>query len=52
VVGALERHFDEVRENMARRWPDDDWTAAVAPPGATAQPAAVAQPLAADGARP
>jgi DNA-binding GntR family transcriptional regulator len=22
VVEALERHFDEVRENMARRWPD------------------------------
>lgn len=24
VVDALERHFDEVRDNMARRWPDDD----------------------------
>lgn len=24
VVAALERHFDEVRENMARRWPADD----------------------------
>ena len=23
VVAALERHFDEVRDNMARRWPDD-----------------------------
>ena len=24
VVDALQRHFDEVRENMARRWPDDE----------------------------
>ena len=24
VVDALRRHFDEVRDNMARRWPDDD----------------------------
>jgi DNA-binding GntR family transcriptional regulator len=24
VVEALERHFEEVSENMARRWPDDD----------------------------
>ncbi len=24
VVDALERHFDEVSENMARRWPDDE----------------------------
>jgi DNA-binding GntR family transcriptional regulator len=31
VVAALERHFDEVSENMARRWPDDD-----APPAAIA----------------
>jgi DNA-binding GntR family transcriptional regulator len=23
VVGALQRHFDEVSDNMARRWPDD-----------------------------
>jgi DNA-binding GntR family transcriptional regulator len=23
VVDALQRHFDEVRDNMARRWPDD-----------------------------
>lgn len=23
VVAALERHFDEVSDNMARRWPDD-----------------------------
>ena len=23
VVAALQRHFDEVSENMARRWPDD-----------------------------
>jgi DNA-binding GntR family transcriptional regulator len=24
VVAALERHFEEASENMARRWPDDD----------------------------
>lgn len=24
VVGALQRHFDEVRDNMALRWPDDE----------------------------
>ncbi len=24
VAGALERHFDEVRDNLARRWPDDE----------------------------
>lgn len=24
VVAALERHFEEVRDNMARRWPDDE----------------------------
>jgi DNA-binding GntR family transcriptional regulator len=24
VVDALQRHFDEVRDNMARRWPDDE----------------------------
>ena len=24
VVAALERHFEEVSENMARRWPDDE----------------------------
>jgi DNA-binding GntR family transcriptional regulator len=24
VVQALERHFEEVRDNMARRWPDDE----------------------------
>jgi DNA-binding GntR family transcriptional regulator len=24
VVAALQQHFDEVSENMARRWPDDD----------------------------
>jgi DNA-binding GntR family transcriptional regulator len=24
VVGALQRHFDEVTHNMARRWPDDE----------------------------
>jgi DNA-binding GntR family transcriptional regulator len=30
VVAAVERHFAEVRDNMARRWPDD------APPGGNA----------------
>jgi DNA-binding GntR family transcriptional regulator len=29
VVEALRRHFDEVRENMARRWPDDEPTEVV-----------------------
>jgi DNA-binding GntR family transcriptional regulator len=24
AVGALERHFDEVRDNMASRWPADE----------------------------
>jgi DNA-binding GntR family transcriptional regulator len=24
VVGALQRHFDDISENMARRWPDDE----------------------------
>jgi len=24
VVGALQRHFDEVSDNMARRWPEDE----------------------------
>ena len=24
VVVALQRHFDDVRDNMARRWPEDD----------------------------
>lgn len=33
VVRALERHFDEVRDNMARRWPDDEPTEVVALPG-------------------
>ena len=27
VVGALQRHFDAVSDNMARRWPDDEPTA-------------------------
>jgi DNA-binding GntR family transcriptional regulator len=27
VVDALERHFDEVSDNMARRWPDDEGAA-------------------------
>jgi DNA-binding GntR family transcriptional regulator len=26
VVGALQRHFDEVSDNMAQRWPDDEAT--------------------------
>ena len=30
VVAALQRHFDDVSENMARRWPDDETT--VPPP--------------------
>ncbi len=29
VVDALERHFDEVSENMSRRWPDDEPPAAI-----------------------
>jgi DNA-binding GntR family transcriptional regulator len=34
VVVALERHFEEASENMARRWPDDDEPrAAIRPPG-------------------
>ena len=24
VVGALGRHFEDVADNLARRWPDDD----------------------------
>jgi len=24
LVKAIERHFDEVRDNMSGRWPDDD----------------------------
>ena len=32
VVEALQRHFDEVSDNMARRWPDDDPTANADPP--------------------
>jgi len=28
VIEALQRHFDEVSDNMARRWPDDDPPAA------------------------
>jgi DNA-binding GntR family transcriptional regulator len=35
VVAALERHFDEVSDNMARRWPDEPAGTADAP----AQPA-------------
>jgi DNA-binding GntR family transcriptional regulator len=31
VVAALHQHFDEVRDNMARRWPDDAATASGAP---------------------
>ncbi len=26
TVRAIQRHFDEVSENMARRWPDDETT--------------------------
>ena len=32
VVEALQRHFDEVSENMARRWPDDEPPEAVGLP--------------------
>ncbi len=32
VVAALQRHFDEVSDNMARRWPDDG------PPGPAGPP--------------
>lgn len=32
VVAALQRHFDEVSENMARRWPDDGSPATSAVP--------------------
>jgi DNA-binding GntR family transcriptional regulator len=38
VVAALEGHFDEVRENMARRWPDESTPAASQP--STEQPTA------------
>ena len=31
VVGALRRHFDEVRDNMAGRWPDDEPNQGVQP---------------------
>jgi DNA-binding GntR family transcriptional regulator len=36
VVAALQRHFDEVSENMARRWPDD---------GSPATPAVAKRPI-------
>lgn len=32
VVAALERHFEEVRDNMAERWPDEDATMVAEPP--------------------
>ena len=32
VVDALQRHFEEVSENMARRWPDEETPSAVNPP--------------------
>jgi DNA-binding GntR family transcriptional regulator len=31
VVRALQRHFDEVSDNMARRWPDDEEPVAASP---------------------
>jgi DNA-binding GntR family transcriptional regulator len=37
VADALERHFDEVRDNMASRWPDDGPTPATDPPPTTRQ---------------
>ena len=39
VVAALQRHFEEVRDNMARRWPDDDPTADGTSPARPARPA-------------
>ena len=32
VVDALQRHFDQVSDNMAARWPDDDAPGVVNPP--------------------
>jgi DNA-binding GntR family transcriptional regulator len=32
VVDAIERHFDEVSENMSRRWPDEDPSTAIPAP--------------------
>jgi DNA-binding GntR family transcriptional regulator len=41
VVAALEHHFDEVRDAMARRWPEDGSTAgAVAPTAGAVAPTA------------
>ena len=31
VVAALQRHFEDVSANMARRWPDDDAPTAISP---------------------
>ncbi len=38
VVRALQRHFDEVSDNMARRWPDDEGPAAAKPPRSRRNP--------------
>ncbi len=38
VVGALRRHFDEVSDNMARRWPDDEPPAVVSLPQSRRNP--------------
>jgi len=38
VVDALRRHFEEVSDNMSRRWPDDAPTAADNPPRARRDP--------------
>ena len=38
VVGALERHFDEVRDNMAQRWPDAGSSSPPEPPHSQASP--------------
>lgn len=36
VVAALERHFEEVRDNMSKRWPDDDRATVAEPPNGRA----------------
>jgi DNA-binding GntR family transcriptional regulator len=38
VVDALQRHFDEVSDNMARRWPDDEQPAAADRPRSRRKP--------------
>ena len=38
VVDALQRHFDEVSDNMAGRWPDDETVSVVNPPRSRRNP--------------